>query len=200
MKKYRCALLLLAASFGAVSMLAQGVFIYDQQSATEATGGGGVAVIQSLQPMGQSFIPTNSSVGFIRLFTGDTSLNGLGATLFVKLLQDSIIGSVLGSTDPVLMPDGFSGYVNFFFSTPVAVTPGTTYYFQPVVHSGDTWEVVTYNYGYTGGTAFFNGVANSFNDLWFREGIVVPEPSSVALMIFGGVAAWWFRRTIKGAS
>lgn len=181
-------------------------FIYDQQSATESTGGGAIASIQSFQPIGQSFTPTNSSVGFIRLLLGDTAINSLGATVYVNLWSGSISnGTPLASTDPVYMPDGFGtgfgpvGYTNFFFLSPVAVTPGTTYFFQPVVQSGDDWNVIAYNsYNYPGGTAVFSGVANSGWDLWFREGVIaVPEPSSMVLALLGG-GAWLFARRRSG--
>jgi len=161
-------------------------FIYDQQSADETTGGGAVVAIQSNQPLGQSFTPTLSSVGFIRLNSGDSTFNSLGATLYVNLRADSITGTILGSTSPVFMPDGFSGYTNFIFSIPVAVTPGTTYYFQPVVQSGDTWGIVGYGYGYAGGVGFSQGLPLPGSDLWFREGILVPEPSTFCLWLVGG--------------
>jgi hypothetical protein len=96
------------------------------------------------------------------------------------------------------MPDSFGwgtrGYVNFFFPIPVAVTPGVTYYFNPVVQSGDNWDIVGYNYGYAGGTAYFKGVADPLEDLWFREGIVVPEPSSALLISIGAGALVYVRR------
>jgi hypothetical protein len=150
----------LSAVFSAQS---QGTFVYDQQSADETAGGGGPGVIQSLEPVGQSFIPGLSSIGFVRLFMADANPgNNIGATVYVNLLASSINGPVIGTTDPVFMPDSFgrlgtNGYVNFYFSTPIAVTPGVTYYFNPVVQSGDNWYIIGYNYGYTGGTAFFAG-------------------------------------------
>ena len=174
----------------------QGTFVYDQQSATESTGGGGTVVIQANQPLGQSFTPTLTSIGFIRLFVGDTTLNGLGATLVVNVRANSITGAILGTSDAVAMPDGFFGYPNFFFPTPVAVTPNDTYFFQPVLQSGDsTWAVVAYNaYNYSGGMGYANGLANPTIDLWFREGIIVPEPGAVALVLVGGGMLIWFRR------
>jgi hypothetical protein len=88
------------------------------------------------------------------------------------------------------MPDSYAGFENFFFSTPVTVTPGVTYYFQPVVESGDSWGIVSvFAFLFPGGTGYYDGQANPYYDLWFREGIVVPEPSSFALLLFGGGAA-----------
>jgi hypothetical protein len=183
-------LLLIALSL-ALSVAGQGTFIYDQQSADETAGGGAGVGIQAYQPTGQSFTPAITTVGFIRLQLADANYgNGSGATVYVNLRSNSITGPIMGSTDPVFMPDGFGigngnrGYTNFFFSTAVSVIPGTTYYFQPVVQSGNDLVIIGYNYGYSGGTAFFQGVANPNSDLWFREGIyVVPEPSSLSLVI-----------------
>ncbi len=168
----------------------QGTFIYDQQSATETTGGGSAVTIQSNQPIGQSFTPSFPFVGFIRLdlFDGSPS-NNLGATLYVNLRSGSITGTVLGSSGSVSLPDGLGrfgtpAYIDFYFFNPISVSPGTPYYFQPVVQSGDTWGLVSYHYNYPGGTAYSQGNPFLSDDLWFREG-VVPEPSSIALLSLG---------------
>ena len=185
-----------AAFLGVVSatILAhgQGVFVYDQQSADETTPGEVAVAIQANQFMGQSFTPTLSSVDFVRLqLVSGFSNNGLGANVSVNLRANSISGILLATTSSVLMPDGFfGGYVDFFFSVPVSVTPGVIYYFQPVVQNGD-WSAGAHNpfYNYPGGTIFGNGSPNPASDLWFREGILVPEPSSFALLLIaGGVA------------
>ena len=193
--KVRFFLLLVAMAVGSIA-LSQGTvtYIYDQESATESTGGGSSLIIQSNQPLGQSFTPTLSSVGFIRLATRDPFFNGVGATLSVNLLSGSIVGPVLGSTDPVFLTDTFAGYTDFIFSTPVSVTPGVTYYFQPIVQTGDTWTLRSYNYLYPNGTAFANGVASPGFDLWFREGLIIPEPSSAWLALVGAGVLAWFQR------
>jgi hypothetical protein len=162
-------------------------FSYDQQSATESTGGGAALIINANQPLGQSFTPLLSQVGFVRLALVDGSVNGVGFTLSLDFLSGSITGPILGSSTPVTQTDGFIGYVDFFFSTPINVTPGTPYYFRPLLMSGDSGTTLrVYNaYGYAGGTAYINGVASSGNDLWFREGVVVPEPSSGAILLLG---------------
>jgi hypothetical protein len=176
----------------------QGTFIYDQQSATSQSFDYG-APIQEQQPTGQSFTPTLSSVRFVQLEFGDSRPgNGVGATVYVNLRADSLTGTVLGSTDPVYMPDGFRyGITNFFFATPVAVTPGTAYYFQPVVQSGDSlWDIINGPYNYPGGTLFANGVPNPNGfDAWFREG-VIPEPPS-GLLVLAGLAAVGVARRLR---
>jgi hypothetical protein len=120
--------------------------------------------------------------------------NGPGATLHVNLRADSITGPVIGATSAVLMHGGFFGYTNFFFPAPAAVTPGTTYYFQPVVESGNPRTQLLPGFTYGNGTAFSNGTADPFSDLWFREGIVVPEPSSSWLLVIGSGVLLYVRR------
>ena len=177
----------------ACSIQGQRTFIYDQQSAVENTGGGGAVSIQSNQPIGQSFTPTLSSVGFIRLFAGGAS----GTTLYVNLRTNSITGPILGQTDLISFVGTFTGYSNFFFSTPVTLIPGATYYFQPVLQSGNGVVVAYDSYNYPGGNAFEQGVSLPSIDLWFREGIVVPEPSSLSLIIGSGVLFYVGRKKIK---
>jgi hypothetical protein len=171
---------------------AQGTFVYDQQSSDENYIAG-ITGIQGSEP-GQSFTPTLSSVGFVRLALGDTNPgNSLGATVVVNLRAGSITGSIIGISSPVSMPDGFNGVTNLFFSTPVAVTPGVTYYFQPVIQTGgDFWLTRQYNsYNYPGGMLFYGSTPAPNFDMWFREGQYVPEPSALAL---AGLAISCFTR------
>jgi len=188
----------------ALSAKGQGTFVYDQQSAIEGSGGEGAPVIQSNPPIGQSFTPVLDSVGFIRLWLYDnTQNNGLGATVRVDLHSGSITGPILASSSPIFMPDSFgrgsNAYVNFLFSTPASVTPGATYFFAPVVQSGDLWHIIDDpNYNYPGGTAIGGGQPVPPFDLWFREGIVVAEPSGVSLILLGiGIFVWRQRRCRK---
>jgi hypothetical protein len=173
--------------------------VYDQSSATDAIGGGGT-FIQENQPFGQSFTPTLSSVGFIQLQFIDADSQGhSGATVYVNFLENSITGTVLESTTPVSMPDGALDYVaTFLFPTPVSVTPGTTYYFQPVVvqpGSDDPWGVIDGSYNYSGGTAYVQGTSFPNLDLWFREGVIAaPEPSCGLLALLGVAGFYFYRR------
>jgi hypothetical protein len=184
-----------------LSATGQGIFIYDQQSAIEGGGGESAGTLQTDQPLGQSFTPGSNSVSFIRLQFYDVHPgNGLGATVYINLRSNSITGPIMASTDPVFMPDGFAsarGYTNFFFPSDIPLTPGLTYYFQPVAQAGsDTWAVIADNgYHYAGGTMYVNGVPPQFGnfDLWFREGIVIPEPSVISIL-FGGGILFYVRR------
>ncbi len=170
-------------------------FVYDQQSATEQTvgapGEGGFS-LTTQAPIGKSFVPIISSVGFVRLYvTYGNSLHQVGSML-VTLRADSITGPVVSSTDPVKLADGFRGYTTFYFPHGLTVSPGATYVFQPSFgpSSGASGGSVAadrgFNYKYPAGMVFargsvgFDPVAWPIDDLWFREGIVVrPRISNI---------------------
>jgi uncharacterized protein (TIGR03382 family) len=172
----------------------QGFIVYDQQSTNLIEGAFGID--PSAQPVGQSFTPTLTLVGFIDLYLYDGDpLHDLGGTVYVNLRSDSITGTILASSTPVFLPDSFLDFTNFSFATPVAVTPGVTYFFQPVIQSGNLGfgSGVT-DASYAGGSAFYQGNLVVDRNLWFREGILaVPEPSPIWLAWLGG-AAWLFSR------
>jgi hypothetical protein len=189
------------AAFFSASMCAkgQGTFVYDQQSSDESVLGEAVVGITSFQqPVGQSFTPTLSSVGFIRLQLLDPNPgNGLGTVLYMNLRTESITGPILASSQFVSLPDGTPGppsFIDFFFGAP-PVVPGITYYFQPVIQSGDGLLAGRFipNFNYPGGTEYIQGQPGN-NDLWFREGIVVPEPGTWALLVIGACCLAWRRR------
>jgi hypothetical protein len=176
-------------------------FIYDQQSADDTKTGEVGANLIGDQPVGQSFTPALTAIDFVSLQLVDANWNnGIGATVYVSLFSGALTnGMLLGSTAPIFMPDGFSGNTNFLFPTSITLTPGTTYYLQPILQSGDTGFAVTANvFTYLGGTAYYQGAPTADFDLWFREGIVaVPEPSTAALVLLGGVWLLAGRRRIK---
>jgi hypothetical protein len=179
-----------AALAAALPVLAQGTFIYDQESSDEATPGESAAGIQVYQPMGQSFTPALSSVGFIRLelYDGNPG-NSLGGMVYVNLRMNSITGPILATA---VLPDGLGSppkgwFTDFLFNSAAPVTPGTMYYIQPVVASGDTILAGSFipTHPYLGGTIIINGAPNSAADLWFREGVIVPEPRAALLVLLG---------------
>ncbi len=75
---------------------------------------------------------------------------------------------------------GGFGYTNFYFANSVPLVPGTTYYLQPIAATGNPATQIGIPF-YANGTIFENGNAVINDNLWFREGIVVPEPSAIAL-------------------
>lgn len=194
-------LLLLICVCAAATLRAQGTLVYDQESSSDETFPIIGPRIQFYGTVGQSFTPSLSTVGFVRLKLGDGAAgNFLGATLVVNLRSTAINGPIIGTTTPVALDDGFAGSVSFFFAAAVPVTPSTTYFFETVVQSGDNWGITTRSdsqgdVNYPGGV-FYGGLQPfSGNDLWFREGIVVPEPSSALLFVLGsGVAGCFLRQ------
>lgn len=174
----------------------QGTFVYDQQSSDENNLQEGGSGIQQSQPLGQSFTPSLATVGFIRLYIYDAStLNTTPGDVVVQLRSGSITGAILGVSPTVTLPDNFGGPVNFTFTDPIAVTPGVTYFFQLALLNNNSYGVSRSPfYSYAGGTAFVSGVADPPSDLWFREGIVVPEPSAMAILLAGAVVAAWRQR------
>ena len=191
-------LLFIAAS---LQTHAQGM-VYDQQSATGPTSppANDFFNIQEDSPLTQSFVPSLSAIGFVQFQFWDISGNGNnGATVYVNLWTGSPnvnSATLLGSTAPVYMPNGFvndglgfAGVTNFNFSTPIALNSGQTYYLQPVVLSGDDpWDIALVGDTYPNGQLYGStgGFFQPSTDFYFREGILsVPEPSTLALVGLG---------------
>jgi hypothetical protein len=191
-----CLLFILIAG---VSASAQGTFIYDQQSSTDETpwpvGSGGAAMQQIGAPWGQSFTPTLGGVDFIRLLLYSHAPPGQSqTTVYANLRSGSITGPIIGTTDSVLLTYPFTGPVNFFFPTTIPVTPGLTYFFDPHA-SGGYMNIAAGSYNYPGGFGYESGLPFG-GDFWFREGIIVPEPSATALL-FLAAAGFLFRTSRK---
>ncbi len=173
-------------------MLGQGLLI-DQQTTNIIEGSVG---IQTSQPLGQLFTPTLSSVGFVsfNLYDADP-FHSLGANVYANLRSNSINGTVIGSTSPVFMPNDFYGITNFLFSIPVTVTPGSMYCFELVIgQNSDGFASYESDGSYLGGNVIFQGTSVPGYNLWFREGIVVPEPSAFSLVISCGVFLYVLRK------
>lgn len=188
----------------------QVIFLYDQQSVpSDYDTGESSFPITANQPIGQSFTPALSSVGFVRLQMYDLSPSvEVGATVYINLWSGSLGGGgvLLGSTAPIFLPSGFGHggtspiveETNFFFTVPIPVTPGRNYYLQPVVESGDDIAVSGNYFTYPGGSLFVQGAVQPNESLWFREGIVVPEPSVLWLALFG--SGVWFSLRNRNSS
>jgi hypothetical protein len=195
---------------------AQGSLVYDQESATGPTAPYDIDFlnIQGYESLTQSFVPELSAIDFVQLEFSDEPNNGNnGATVDVNLYEGSpnvFAATLLATTTAVYMPNGFgettAGVTTFDFSTAITLTPGQTYYLEPVVLSGDNpWDVMVlgdivpitnpYPDGelYVDGSPYTNPI-----DFWFREGIVaVPEPTTLALIGFVCVLLFIFRHRFK---
>ena len=191
-----CAFVLLRLSSG----LAQSLLQYDQQSSDYLLppGYGDGSIYQTIQqPFGQSFTPTLTTVGFIQLKLADANPDGnRGATVFVDLYSEALDGNLLASSKALTFPDGFRGIATFQFSDPVETTPGDIYYFAPRVSrlttlpdgnfgNSDSWEIIVGPYPYNRGSVIVGGNAKPYINLWFREGVVVPEARTSVLLFLG---------------
>jgi hypothetical protein len=176
----KISLMALAMFIGTSAGSAQGTIQIDQISTNTIEG----AAPWSLQPMGQSFTPSLTAIGWIELnlFYSEPS-NPSGTFALVNVRSNSITGPILGSTATTFIPTDFYGITNFVFAAPVALTPGTTYYLQPFIFSGGHVSSYVTDASYGGGSEFLQGSALTDRNLWFREGIQVPEPSIAALIL-----------------
>ena len=173
-----------------LSASGQGTFLFDQQSSTDEVSSPPGRF--QLPPFaghgdGESFTPTLSSVGFIRLMLYPLG-SGQSGHIYCNLCSDSIYGPIIGTTESVLLADNFGGPVSLQFANPVAVTPGSTYYFEAVVEH--SWAAGIGQYNYPGGSLFLAGTPEAVN-FWFREGIIVPEPSTIGLLTIAAVLLFY---------
>jgi len=122
-------------------------------------------------PLGQSFTPTLTSLNFVNLLTENGS-----ATVKVNIHLGSMSGPVLGTSQPTVIPFSISpGVSSFRFSTSVTLIPGDVYVIEPFVVCGNTLIGSTGINDYVGGDQILGGATQANNDLWFQEGISVPE-------------------------
>jgi len=165
----------------------------------------GALSIPPFSPIGQEFTPTLSSLDVVELTTNEglpgTPGNGIGADLFVRIRSGSIIGTILGTSSTVSLPDPSDftlELTHFDFPSSVPLTPGDLHVIEVVQSGGDPRYLWTANSFYPGGVRIVNGLGEPDRvDFWFREGPVsVPEPSAL-LLLGSGLAglALWKRRT-----
>jgi len=176
----------------------QDYFVIDQQSGDENSFTEGGTPLGAGFAVAQSFTPALSSVDFTRLKLANPRGGPvLPEYVEVYLRSDAIDGPILATSQLEAVPDAFHGYVVFRFQGAVPVTAGTTYFIE-ARHEGEgalywDWD---FRLDYAGGIAY-RGAPWPESDYWFQEGIVVPEPTTGALLLVGlGAlgAARWFRR------
>ncbi len=205
------AMLLAAAS---LQVYAQGLLI-DQQSwtgpiSTFAQDVDGLYLTDQQQgeEFQQTFIPSLSAIDYVAL---EFESANVPATVKVNVYEGSpsiTFQTLLGTSATVTMPSGLqnsgltgAGVEDFYFSTPISLTPGDDYYFQPVLVSGGAqWAYVTIvTDTYPNGKLYADGSPFVINtDMWFQEGMVaVPEPNTLALIGCAGLFAFMFKRRSK---
>lgn len=173
--------------------LSQGFLAVDQASGTTNE----LIQVASRIPdneIAQSFTPLIPAAGFVQLQTSIFA-NSSGETLVINLRQGAFNGPIIGSTTAEFLVNKFTEVSTFYFPAEVALTPGQLYFFEPVLLSPGSLDIGTKSpSSYLGGDLWSNGMMDPQADLWFREGVVVPEPGAVWLLLFGTPLLVWFRR------
>ena len=141
----------------------------------------------------QSFTPSFSAVGFVQFAMAVlANPNVPSVTVLVNLRQNSYDGPVISSTDPVVAMNRITQVQTFYFPGNVPLTAEQVYFLEPVILSAGRMDIDDIGPStYVRGVLFNNGVPAGAGDLWFQEGIVVPEPSEVWLFLFGGAVLLW---------
>ena len=177
----------------------QGTFVYDQQSSdpSHPVTEDKLLFYQAPWPV-QSFTPSLTGIGFIQLWGMDAAY---GTQLAVNLRANSPDGAVLGTTSTVILPGrtNYTGPLTFLFSSEILLESGNLYYMEPFIVKpasfGVSCGINAWIYGYTRGRLYIPGDPLRLGyDLWFREGIVVPEPGTMALVLLGASCFMWRRR------
>src|SRR5205823_5179556 len=120
-----------------------------------------------------------------------------GVTFSVNLREGGYNGPIIGSSTPVVMVNKLVTQIGtFYYPDNIPVTAGQRYFFEPVLLSLGSMDFgYKFPSSYPGGEAWNNGVPSGETaDYWFREGIVVPEPGVVWLLLVGGTVFLWHRR------
>jgi hypothetical protein len=176
---------------GALLLRGQGTFVWDQQVTGPIDAN---ALLNFDQPLGQAFTPSFDSIDVAAFYLGGPTVS---MDVEVNLRSGSITGTILGTTAPITINPSDSGPFDFLFSNPITLTPGVTYFLQPVAITsvGSIFANAIPTSGRMGG-AIVDGVPKNTWNFWFQEGVVnsVPEPSSAALLLIGSGVMYWHRR------
>jgi hypothetical protein len=147
-------------------------------------------------PIGQEFIPASTSLNAVDLLTYGSD-GPVTAIFQVSIHAGSFAGPVVGLSDPAFVSDSSPTLTQFTFSTMVSLTPGNIYAMELILTTGArAWWAVGYDptAAYSQGRMILGGVPTSQYDLWFQEGVVVPEPRTTMLCLIGIAAFIIFRR------
>jgi len=167
--------------------------------------------VRTNAPFAQSFEPTLDKVGFVEIafLYGWSSDSPLSETLCLNLREGSVTGPILSSTPAMVFTyaNGDPGWgvthvQDFLFPEAVGVNPGESYFIEVVHVSGDDLiglGIVCPNYAgeptyYAAGELVMTGKPFRLWDMWFREGILIPEPGTASLMVLGAALLMWHSR------
>ncbi|HNO77825.1 MAG TPA: PEP-CTERM sorting domain-containing protein [Phycisphaerae bacterium] len=160
-----------------------------QEIITQLTG------IPAFSPLGQSFIPSLNGVDFVELKLTDNTTAPNDGTTAVRIREDSIGGSILGTSETVFLEDcfnfpegpgcgiagGFGEIVRYEFQNTIPLIPGETYVLEVMALTSSFGVGNVTSDQYPLGTMIRDGIPDTGRDLWFREGLI-PEPASILLL------------------
>ncbi len=133
---------------------------------------------------GQTFTPSLSSLDWVEVKLSSGQLD----TYQVGIRSNDLNGPILGASNVVSVPIADGNYVlHMDFSAPVALTPGNQYAIEVIpVSLNDTGYSVRLSLSdlYPSGIYYTSPTSSiATDDMWFREGVYVPEPSTFAMAI-----------------
>jgi hypothetical protein len=177
------ALLLGCLATAPASVFAAPINVPDQQQ-TSDNGQNALA-----GPRWQTFVPGLTGLDVVELkLSGSGIVDGVQEVLQVQIHDGAPTGAVLGSSLQVVLPDAFvMSVVHFDFPSVVSLTPGNSYAIQlaPVSPTSTSRSVrlSVLSDLYPSGQYYTSPEAPSSGsgDMWFRTGLHVPEPSTLAL-------------------
>jgi hypothetical protein len=146
--------------------------------------------ISGTLPFGQEFTPSLAGAQWFEFLVNSVAPPAGPGTFQVNIRLDSVTGPIIGASEPVSVPFGVSqGTVRADFGSLVPLVGGQQYVAELVPLSGGWLYFASPNSGYSGGRLIMSGRPTE-TDLWFREGIIVPEPGSVWLALVAALLAW----------
>ena len=172
-----------------------------QAGVIEVLPGGGRSTIYFYEPVGQSFTAEDERIKFAFHFA---SLNpsAVNTPLTFSLVSGAGLGGTTLATQSFSLATGFSGYYDIDLSSTQLIAGQIYTAFVSTERTSAHWAVsFNSNDVYAGGQAYSS--SNTPADWAFRvtpTDLVgeVPEPGSVALMVFGLAALRFARRTPTG--